>query len=200
MKTQNLFPTQVFHGPISAKSTIAKLNRLLLHDIKGLMKVDQEGWHWSKTNYVGGYTSYSSMANLQHRFPGFQELKKLVDRKVQSFAKDLQWDLMGGRLKMTTCWANVMPPLVQHSLHLHPLSVISGTYYVQIPKGSGDIKFEDPRLSMFMASPPRRSDAYFKLGPKPGTLALWESWLRHEVAANKGQGERISVSFNYEWV
>jgi uncharacterized protein (TIGR02466 family) len=28
---------------------------------------------------------------------------------------------------------------------------------------------------------------------------LFESWLRHEVAANTAGGERISVSFNYNW-
>jgi len=32
--------------------------------------------------------------------------------------------------------------------------------------------------------------------PVPGSLLLWESWLRHEVPLNRAQGERISVSFN----
>jgi len=26
---------------------------------------------------------------------------------------------------------------------------------------------------------------------------MWESFLRHEVPANGGRGERISLSFNY---
>ena len=33
--------------------------------------------------------------------------------------------------------------------------------------------------------------------PKPGTLLLWESWLRHGVEPNGARGKRISVSFNY---
>ena len=33
--------------------------------------------------------------------------------------------------------------------------------------------------------------------PAPGTVLLWESWLRHEVVTNAAKGERISVSFNY---
>jgi len=28
---------------------------------------------------------------------------------------------------------------------------------------------------------------------------LFESWLRHEVAPNPTDEERISVSFNYSW-
>jgi uncharacterized protein (TIGR02466 family) len=33
--------------------------------------------------------------------------------------------------------------------------------------------------------------------PVPGTVLLWESWLRHEVVQNTARGQRISVSFNY---
>lgn len=43
---------------------------------------------------------------------------------------------------------------VTHSLHLHPNSVVSGTYYVATPRGCAGLKFEDPRMSRFMASPP----------------------------------------------
>jgi len=28
---------------------------------------------------------------------------------------------------------------------------------------------------------------------------LFESWLRHEVAANRDARERVSISFNYNW-
>jgi uncharacterized protein (TIGR02466 family) len=33
----------------------------------------------------------------------------------------------------------------------------------------------------------------------PGGLLLFESWLRHEVAANTSGSDRISISFNYGW-
>jgi uncharacterized protein (TIGR02466 family) len=35
------------------------------------------------------------------------------------------------------------------------------------------------------------------VAPKPGTLLLWESFLRHDVPLNKARGKRISISFNY---
>jgi hypothetical protein len=28
-------------------------------------------------------------------------------------------------------------------------------------------------------------------------LLMWESWLRHEVLAGRGKGERLSISFNF---
>jgi uncharacterized protein (TIGR02466 family) len=81
--------------------------------------------------------------------------------------------------------------------------VISGTFYVAVPPGSGALKLEDPRLPMMMAAPTRAADApeslksFVYAEPRAGSLFLWESWLRHEVVAGSGKGERISISFNY---
>ncbi len=201
-----LFPTQVWHGALCNKARSQKLNRELLRDIKTLMTLDQDGWKWSRANYPGGYTSYASITNTHLRFAPFMELKSLIDRRVREYARTQHWDLQARKLEMTTCWVNVMPELVSHSLHLHPLAVVSGTYYVKIPKGSGPLKFEDPRIGLFMGSPPRNQKCpshqqpFFTISPNAGELALWESWLRHEVAPNRGTGERVSVSFNYEWI
>ena len=106
---------------------------------------------------------------------------------------------------MTDCWVNIMPPTAAHSLHLHPNSFISGTYYVRTPAGCSGLKFEDPRLSKFMAAPPKLADAheanraYTTYPAEAGNVILFESWLRHEVAANRVDDERISISFNYAW-
>ena len=66
------------------------------------------------------------------------------------------------------------------------------------PPGASDIKFEDPRLDRFMAAPPRKG-AWVKMAAKAGQVILFESWLRHEVAPNPVEAERISISFNYNW-
>ena len=54
-----------------------------------------------------------------------------------------------------------------------------------------------------MAAPPREKNApeelrtTVRVEPRPGLLLLWESWLRHEVLAGTGRGERLSISFNF---
>ena len=56
-----------------------------------------------------------------------------------------------------------------------------------------------------MAAPPRARGArrdnrpWATLQRPSGQLVLFESWLRHEVAANPLAAERISISFNYSW-
>jgi uncharacterized protein (TIGR02466 family) len=142
---------------------------------------------------------------MQQLSPTFAALARELDRHVARFTRALQMDLVGRRLTMTDCWVNIMGRGAAHGPHLHPLSTISGTYYVAAPAGAPGLKFEDPRLDRFMAAPPRRSAArranrpWVTLGARPGELVLFESWLRHEVAPNPRAAERVSVSFNYGW-
>jgi uncharacterized protein (TIGR02466 family) len=166
---------------------------------------DEAGQRWCDKNGYPGYTSYASLNDLPWRVPVFGELLKELDKHVAAFAKDLEFDLQGRKLVLDSLWINILPPGGIHTSHIHPHSVISGTYYVTIPEGASALKLEDPRLGFMMAAPPRkpkakpenRQFAYMK--PAPGTVLLWESWLRHEVPLNEAESERISVSFNYAW-
>jgi len=199
-----LFPTLVYASALQ-RGDARDLNRQLLKECRQLRLDDAAGRHWSKKNYPGGYTSYGSAHRLQTVSPTFESLRKKLERHVALFAAAVEWDLQGRDLAMTDCWVNIMPRGTVHSLHLHPHSTLSGTYYVQVPKGSPGIKFEDPRLDRFMAAPTRKPQARRELRPwvtydaAPGHLLLFESWLRHEVAPNAANAERISVSFNYNW-
>jgi uncharacterized protein (TIGR02466 family) len=200
-----LFPSLIHQAPLPDRKT-AELVRELSRECLAFRELDDQGRKWSEKNYYGGYTSYGSLCDLPERSPTFARLKKGIDRLVLRYARELELDLGRKRLSMTSCWINIMGQGSHHSWHLHPLSTISGTFYVRVPRGSGAIKFEDPRLPMMMASPPRRSSAkvanrrFVELSPKPGQVILFESWLKHEVPANRAEQERISVSFNYDWV
>lgn len=200
---QSLFPTFVYYAPLAAKDK--NLHKDLQKEALTYARIDEEGQIWSQKNYPGGYTSYGSIAQLHQASTTFEILEKEINKHVRKFVKHLQMDIDPKELRMSSCWVNVMPTNVTHSMHLHPLSVLSGTYYVQTPKNSSAIKFEDPRLDSFMASPPRKHDAktinqrHFSLQPQEGHVVLFESWLRHEVPANQANKERISISFNYEW-
>ena len=202
MSTQKFFPTLIHTANLQGAGW-KRFNHRLLRECQQLRVDDEAGQRWSKQNYPGGYTSYSSVPRMHTLSPTFASLEKQLNRHVRAFARKLELDTEHRPLAMTDCWVNIMPRHVVHGLHLHPLSTISGTYYVQTPKGSPGIKFEDPRLDRFMASPPRTSNAKNKpwiiLPAQAGGLVLFESWLRHEVAPNPIESERISVSFNYSW-
>ena len=205
MPLQSLFPTRIYTARLAPRGSPNKLNARLLGECRQLALDDGAGRAWSKANYPGGYTSYSSASRMHQMSPTFARLEKLVDAHVRAFAGALDFDLTGRRLVMTDCWVNVMARHVVHGLHLHPLASISGTYYVRTPHGCSGLKFEDPRLDRFMAAPPRKrkprrdNQAWVTIPAEQGNLVLFESWLRHEVAPNQTEAERISVSFNYSW-
>ena len=194
--TESLFPTLVYAAPLGAGS--AALNRELLLECRQIRERDAAGRRWSARNYPGGYTSYGSLDQLHRMSSTFVALRERLDRHVAVFAKALRWDLRGGRLEMSDCWANIMGPGSVHTGHVHPQAVVSGTYYVKTPAGSAGLKFEDPRLSRFMAAP-MRPKTHVQVPARAGRVVLFESWLRHEVPAGGTARERVSLSFNYHW-
>jgi uncharacterized protein (TIGR02466 family) len=201
MTTHKLFPTLIYESRLQAGRWQA-FNTQLLRECQQLRVDDEAGRRWSAQNYPGGYTSYNSVSRMHEVSPTFAALEKKLARHVSKYVRALALDLEGRELAMTDCWVNIMPRQVVHGLHLHPLSTISGTYYVQTPKGCPGIKLEDPRLDRFMAAPPRKPGAarpWVVLPAQAGHLVLFESWLRHEVAPNPRPFERISISFNYGW-
>ncbi|MEO7635054.1 MAG: TIGR02466 family protein [Sphingomicrobium sp.] len=172
----------------------------LAYSIRTFAAEDQAGRRWAREHRYPGYTSYASLNDLTTRDPAFADFAKLITRDAAKFARALGWDV---RPKLDSLWVNLLKGSGQHSGHIHPHSILSGTFYVEVPIGSGAIRFEDPRLGLMMAAPLRRGDAdetlqpFVTVAPRSGQLLMWESWLRHEVLAGSGKGERLSVSFNF---
>ncbi|HEX3888101.1 MAG TPA: TIGR02466 family protein [Phenylobacterium sp.] len=205
MALRLLFATPVLEASLSTHPSFENFRAELEAACRMLAAEDAAGRAWCKANGYGGYTSYASLSDLPTRASVFGELKTLLERQARAFAKDLAFDLKGGRLKLDSMWVNVLKPGAAHSGHIHPHSVISGTVYVATPPGASALKLEDPRLPLMMAAPTRLAEApeaarpFVYLTPEPGTVLMWESWLRHEVPANRARTERISISFNVSW-
>ena len=205
MTSRALFVTRLHEASLAADKGFDALNGDLQDACLMLAAEDQAGRAWCKANAYPGYTSYASLNDLPQRVTAFGDLKKRLDKQAAAFAVDLAFDLKGRRLVMDSLWVNVLKPGGAHTSHIHPHSVISGTYYVATPPGASALKLEDPRLPMMMAAPSRMKEApedlqtFVYVAPAPGTVLMWESWLRHEVPANGARSNRISVSFNYAW-
>ena len=203
-ETINLFATPILRGKLPKKDAV-ELNPALADAALSLAEDDLAGQKWCEENGYQGYTSYASLDDLAWRMPPFAALKDLLDPKARSFARVKQFDLAGRKLEMDSLWVNILEPGGSHSGHIHPHAVLSGTYYVEIPNGASAIRFEDPRLGLMMAAPPKRKSArqenqpFVSFAPEPGTFLIWESWLRHEVPPNNSDELRISISFNYAW-
>jgi len=194
--SESLFVTRLYKDRIAPAADLAKT-------CLGIAAEDKAGQRWSREHGYGGYTSYASLNDLPRRASLFADLERALAKHVASFARELQFEMAGRKPTLDSLWINVMEKGAVHTPHIHPHSVISGTYYVMVPPNSGAIRFEDPRLPLMMAAPAKKPNArpenrsFVDVAPKPGLLLLWESWLRHGVETNQARGRRISVSFNY---
>jgi len=198
MPVRSLFPTRLYDAELADDELLLEL----AFSIRSLAQDDEAGRRWSRDHGYAGYTSYASLSDLPKRDPAFGDLAKVLTRHAAQFAEACAFDL-ARKPRLDSLWVNLLKGSGHHSAHIHPRSIISGTLYVEVPKGAGAIRFEDPRLPLMMAAPTRSKDAalevqpFVTVEPRPGLLLLWESWLRHEVLAGTGRGERLSISFNF---
>ena len=198
MSVRSLFVTQLYESEIADGALLGEL----AHSIRTLASDDGAGRRWSSEHSYPGYTSYASLNDLTRRDPAFAALAKMLTRHAATFAGQSAFEL-ARKPKLDSLWVNLLKTGGHHSGHIHPHSIVSGTFYVEVPNGSGAIRFEDPRLPLMMAAPSRRKDAaqelqpFVTVEPRAGLLLLWESWLRHEVLPGTGRGERLSISFNF---
>jgi uncharacterized protein (TIGR02466 family) len=196
MQVHTLFATRLYQASIDDQALLDEL----AHSIRTLAADDAAGRRWSQEKGYKGYTSYASLNDLPRRDPAFDDLRPILNRHAAVFAKELSWEI---KPKLDSLWVNLLKPGGHHASHIHPHSILSGTFYVEAPKGGGAIRFEDPRLPQMMAAPVRRDDApddlrpFVTVTPEPGLLLMWESWLRHEVLPGTAKADRLSISFNF---
>lgn len=192
---KNIFASQIYNTSlVKSKSQLKEIS----DELYKISSIDQAGQKWSQKNYVTGYTSYGSLDQLHQFSSSFLDLDQKIRPHLNKYIRSLGWKISHKDLNLNSMWGNIMSQGSHHSFHIHPLSVISGTFYVSVPKGSSVIQFEDPRHSMMMASPPR-AGVFYSLVPRTGDLVLFESWMRHQVPTQTVDEDRISVSFNYDW-
>jgi len=198
MTVRSLFVTQLYEAELGDPALLDDL----AHSIRTFAADDQAGRRWSRDKGYKGYTSYASLDDLPRRDPAFADIAKVLTKHAAMFAADLAFDL-ARKPRLDSLWVNLLKAGGHHTSHLHPHSILSGTLYVDVPEGSGSIRFEDPRSGLMMAAPPRRADARDELQPfatvvpRRGLLLLWESWLRHEVLPGTARADRLSISFNF---
>ena len=137
-----------------------------------------------------------------HDLHELHELRELTE-SIDVTVRDILHYLRIGEVafEITGCWANVNAPGAAHGLHSHPNNFLSGVYYVRVPSGGDTINFHDPRSQAGILRPPvveltadNTDQVVVRVGE--GTVLLFPAWLPHSVDANRGDRDRISVSFN----
>ena len=101
-------------------------------------------------------------------------------------------------------WVNRNPKGARNSRHTHVAFtrniLLSGVYYVKVPKDSGRIRFYDPRNISILNPPDHEyyndSTTYNFVQPVEDMILFFPSWFEHDVEEHKSNEERISIGFN----
>jgi uncharacterized protein (TIGR02466 family) len=188
---QLLFPTPLWRfqhpQPEALAAWAAHVLALQARDPDGLQLTNQGGWH-SPTGLL--------------RDPALAGLFGWLSGCCLEAMEHLGWDLALAQPAFNNAWAMVNRRGHGNRAHLHSNSLFSGVVYLQVPPGSGAIRFLDPRAGAQMLMPPLRpgvsslADGRCSVVPTPGLMLLFPSWLWHEVEPSASDDPRIVVSFN----
>ena len=127
----------------------------------------------------------------------FESLFDNINASVKKIEKQLNLEK---KLFLHNYWCSVNNFGSFNKPHEHHGAVISGVYYVSIPKNSGDIVFMNQNRDM-VYQPIKQYNKYnssvWTTEPKENLCLLFPSYLMHYVEPNLSKEERISISFNY---
>jgi uncharacterized protein (TIGR02466 family) len=118
-----------------------------------------------------------------------------------------KWDFEGKNfgLRLGKIWVNISPPMSYQDQHYHidrhklNQNIFSGVLYIDVPKNSGDLQFNNPLLPYINHLP--RSNKHLDriiIPSKNQEIIIFPSFLEHSVGTNFSEQERISVSWNIE--
>lgn len=147
-----------------------------------------------RSNVAGKHSN-----TLAHQQPAFQDLFSYISTKVNAAAASIG---MHGTLVIMESWININDtPGCFNLQHIHG-GVLSGTFYVQVPKGSGNLYLTNPApINLWEGFNMTQERNHFfsetiEVNPVEGTLIIWPSYLPHTVGPNTDNVERISIAFN----
>jgi len=158
-----------------------------------------------QAGYISTYGNQSA-AEEQHNDLRLINFNKFLKQTALKYFSDHMVDASHWKFTPYYLW-NKITKTGAHPTHSHPGSILSGCFYLQIPKQASPIIFNDPRSYQHHVQYPTvfgdTSQKYkllpeYVLNPTEGMILMWPSWLQHEVPNSVIESERIVVAFNLQ--
>ena len=182
---------KLFYTPVYIKQDQYLLNANEIDYIKSFKREYNVG--------KGAVNSISQVSNVLSKSP-LQQFRKFLQEQIDTYFREIIEVKKSQEYQfyITQSWCNYNKKHESHSIHWHPNSMLSGVFIVQTD-GTPLIFYKD--LSLFplvlnIDNWNHHNSDNMAFETKANTLYLFPSCLRHAVASNKSDMERISVAFN----
>ena len=186
----NFFPTPVFYRYIDID---VDTKEYLLNSSFEMKPYSSSG-NFTKDNYILDDEVCKGFVDKL-----FSQLKLFVNDYLQTDDSHFEW-------YMQNSWVVEHEPNGFGQEHLHNNSLISGVYYLDVPKHSGNITFHKPSglTNIFHVSTNIPFKEYtptncgsWSFAPREGDIILFPSHLIHSIGMNETNKLRYSLSFNF---
>ena len=187
LRPHDLFPTRIWQAQLDAlepqfDSWVKEVEAMRAADPEPAGRTVRQGWN-SK-----------DMTVLER--PAFASLRQAIRAACASALAEMG---QGAREFELQSWVNLHDRGGFNFLHLHEGSLLSGSFYLKVPPGSGDFVFRDPRPGVihgFVKGAVVNGHSDIHLTPSEGLLVLFPCWMEHYVETHEADEPRIAIAFN----
>jgi uncharacterized protein (TIGR02466 family) len=187
LQSYDLFPTRIWQSRLPSLDNrlaewVATVMRMRAAHPEPAGRTNRRGWN------------SGDMAVLGH--PVFASLRETVRAACADALREMG---VAAILFELQSWINLHDRGGFNFLHVHEGCLLSGSFYLQVPPGSGRFVFRDPRPGVVHgyvkgAVPNGYSD--IQLTPSAGLLVLFPCWMEHYVEPHDSDEPRIVIAFN----
>lgn len=187
LQSYDLFPTRIWQARLAAlrgslDAWVAEVSRMRAASPQAAGRTNRGGWN--------------SVDMTVLECPVFAPLRETVRAACASALREM--GVPGIRFELQS-WVNLHDRGGFNFLHVHEGCLLSGSFYLKVPPGSGRFVFRDPRPGVVHgyvkgAVPNGYSD--IQLTPEAGLMVLFPCWMEHYVEPHDSDEPRIVIAFN----
>jgi len=147
----------------------------------------------------GGGRNYITVNKQLLDLEPMADFKALMTHYLDHYANTIMG--LNAEFYITDSWATRNPQNTGHTRHSHPNSIFSGIYYVDVEQGDLELAFDtlynkDFRIKYDIKEYNLFNSSSWTIGPKPGLLVIFPSWVMHNVLNNPMPTDRRIIGFN----
>ena len=183
----DLFPTRIWQAELRELAGAFPAWIQAAHDLRR-----QSPEPAGRTNRGG----WNSVSNAVLDEPAFASLNDRIQRACHAALTEMGVAQPVFKLQS---WFNIHDRGGFNFLHMHDNVLLSGSFYLSVPPGSGNLAFRDPRpgvLNSFVKGNGPNAHKDMHLKPRDGLLVLFPHWLEHYVEPHEATEARIAIPFN----